>query len=1056
MSVPSLSGEAAAAAPCCVDLFGGLRVRHGRRTLTRFRTQKTAALLAYLAYHNDRMHAREVLVEMLWPDAASQAAGRISLAVALSSLRSQLEPPEIPAQSLLIVDRSSVGVSPLVSTDAVMFEQLVKRAERARSDADQERRLLSEAVLLYRDVLMPGCYDAWILLEQERLGKVFRVAVRRLAALHEQAADLEAAITCMQRAVEADPFDEAAGRELIRLLLKEGKEATVVALSAGAPGVAAHSGASGALRQYQRLEAALSEVGENPSAETRALIAPFKGSVVDVAAPAPPKKRYVGLTRASREMTPPSSAGDAERPDPGHAAITPNPLPYSLTRFYGRQEELTQLSALLGDGTGPAGGVVRLVTLTGLGGSGKTRLALEAVRALQRRSGAAGGPPCEVHFLPLQDVAPPMLIGALCAALGVNEGGSVGAGGDGDALAGIVRALAGRSVLLVLDNLEHMADVAAPVVARLLECLPDLTCLVTSRVRLTVPGEWVLPVPPLPVLAPPKNAEADEQKWDLASLLREHPAVALFVDRAQFARPDFQITRRNAAAVVTLTHRLEGIPLALELAAARSHVLTPRQMLDRLETSAGGGRFELLVSQQRVMGGRHRSLLEALNLSYEMLSPPLRRSLALLSIFRGGWTLEAAEAVTGSPVTLDDLAQLCDASLLRNEETDDGEVRFFMLETIREFARELLLHGEFGEGARESVEDRHRVYFAALAVGAARGSASATEQQKWIARLEAENDNCRAALRRVLRREPSAESTADGDALCLIAGLQHLWLMHGRFTEGRNWAGQFQNRWRSRKDRAALHNVWPTLDPELAGRAMNADGALAMMQGDHSAAMRSYRQALILRSRYSDASGVTAVLSNMATLEKDRGNVSRARELYDECLLRWRSIGNQRNVARCLGSLGALMSDLGDWPAAAAYSLEAVEVALAEKDTGTASVYTNNLGIAELQLGDSGAAYSHVCEGLRLSRNSKADALSAAGLLTLGIVRCNQGDLLAGPQLIRVAIECHRELGIPIPPYAAVWIDRFPPAPSPTSSFPGKGLDAMHTIIGRWLPEHGM
>jgi predicted ATPase/DNA-binding SARP family transcriptional activator len=1070
MSSVISSGASApvAEAQCCVDLFGGLRVRHGLRTLTRFRTHKTAALLAYLAYHNDRMHSREVLVEMLWPDAGSQVAGRTSLSVALSSLRSQLEPPEIPAQSLLIADRSAVGLSPLVSTDAAAFEQLIRKAERARvaGDGDQERRLFSEAIPLYRDVLLPGHYDAWILPQQERLSDVFRLSVRRLAALHEQVGDLAAAVLCARRAVQADPLDEATGRELIRLLLQEG------ATDSGAT----DSGVSGALRQYQRLETALSETGEMPSAETRALIAPFKGGAFAVAPAMPRQHRRSGASGASGgpasfSDTPPLSPPpplpephdriSADAPPSGEPpprapvqARTSNPLPHSLTRFYGRQAELAQLSALLGDGSGPASDSARLVTLTGPGGSGKTRLALEAARDLRRRSSTAGSPAAEVHFVSLQDVdTRPMLIGALCAALGVSEGGE---GAGANPMASIVRALDGRPVLLVLDNLEQMADVAAPVVARLLERLPDLTCLVTSRVRLPVPGEREVPVRPLPVLAPPKSAD-DAEGWDLAALLREHPAIALFVDRAQLARPDFQITRRNAAAVVALTHRLEGIPLALELAAARSQVLTPRQMLERLEASSGSSRFELLVSHRKVVGGRHYSLLEALNLSYELLSPQLRRSLALLSIFRGGWNVEAAEAVTGSPVTLDDLAQLCDASLLRNEETDDGELRFFMLETIREFARELLLRGEFGEDARGAVEDRHRSYFAAMAASAARGSTSAIEQQKWIARLEVENDNCRAALRRVLRREPGDTSTADGDALCLIAGLQHLWLMRGRFTEGRGWGREFYARWRSRKDRARMRDdVWPTLDPELAGRAMNADGVLAMMQGDHAMAMRTYRQALLLRTRYGDASAVTAVLQNMAMDLAARGDVVQARALYNDCLERWRAIGNRRNAARCLGSLGVLMSDQGDWAAVASYSRDATAEALAVKDNRSASIYTNNLGIAELHLGNTDVADHLACEGLLLSISSKADALSAAGILTLGIVRCSKGDPISGPQLIRVALECHEELGMPIPEYAPVWIGRFPAAAGPAHGFSGKGLDALHVILSRWLPEHGV
>jgi predicted ATPase len=386
-------------------------------------------------------------------------------------------------------------------------------------------------------------------------------------------------------------------------------------------------------------------------------------------------------------------------------------LPVQFTRFFGREDELTRLEEILLEEK------PHLLTLTGPGGSGKTRLALEAARQLIEPFGGA------VWFVPLQDLTDPGLLpGAIAASLRLPRLPQV------EPLEQVVEVLSRQPSLLVLDNFEHLLGSglmvndsmvygstinhqpsAISLVRTLLERVPSLTLLITSRQVLNLTGEREFYVSPLPT-----PGGEDTPEW----LLR-CPSVQLFVDRAQKVRPDFQVTPANAPAVSELCYRLEGIPLALELAAARVQVLTPVQMLAQLEH-----RFDFLVSRKRDEARRHQTLRAAMDWSYQLLSPELQRFFARLSVFRGGWTLEAAAAVASdewqvtsdeSPITshqspvisnaLDTLAQLQECSLVQAEEAG-AEMRFRMLETLREYAGEQLASEE-----QAALRERHADYF---------------------------------------------------------------------------------------------------------------------------------------------------------------------------------------------------------------------------------------------------------------------------------------------------------------------------------------------------------
>lgn len=636
-------------APLRIEMLGGLRVQQGGRELTRFRTHKTGALLAYLAFHLGRLQPREVLQELLWAEDEPKRA-RNNLSIALTSLRRQLEPPGTPTSTVLEASRFNVGLNrAAIVTDVAEFESALKAARGASRGALEDRsgrrvspaeaQHLSRAVALYRGPLLPGFYEEWVPAEQERLADMFVVAARDLAARLLDAGDIAGAFDCARRAVSADPLREEAHLQLMRLYV-----------TAGEP--------SAALRQFRELERALGEeLGQHPTAEAVHLaqaIAAGKSLPPRPAAPAP----RAGAARTDAPGAPlcPTTEGDVPAASPSALPGQQPPtirLPLQLTRFFGREEEITRLATLLAPAQfaeretqgsqGPAPDAprlarvptrreegVRLLTLTGPGGCGMTRLAIEVARQV------ADAMPGGVWFVPLADLTDPRLIpGAIVDALRLPRAPDV------DAMDQVAEWLSDHSpatLLLLLDNFEHLladerrkSEDGAAVLRALLERLPSLRVLVTSRRSLNLEGEREFPVQPLPV---PASAVPSPEE------LMRYPGVKLFVDRAQAVRPDFQVTTRNAADIAALCSGLEGLPLAIELAAARAQVMTPAQMLAQL-----AHRLDFLVSRRRDASERHRTLKAALDWSVRLLSPELRRFYGQLSVLRGGWTLEAASAI---------------------------------------------------------------------------------------------------------------------------------------------------------------------------------------------------------------------------------------------------------------------------------------------------------------------------------------------------------------------------------------------------------------------------
>jgi predicted ATPase/DNA-binding SARP family transcriptional activator len=709
-----------------VDMLGGVSLHTDDTHIDRFRTHKTAALLAFLAYHRHQPHARETVIEMFWPDLSPEA-GRNSLSITLSSLRHLLEPVAraLSADRVVLAGRTSVQFNPaLLTTDAALFEANIRLWERKPEASVAERRAwLEEAVRLYRGPLLPGYYQDWIPLEQTRLEALCLTVLRELARLRREAGEIEGAIEALNRAVALDSLREETQHDLIQLLLSEGRPAI-------------------ALRQYRQFEQTLqTQLGIEPDDATRELVAHLAGHI--------PVARPTALTPQLHSMD--RVASETAESGLATGVVGIGHLPPRFDRFFGREREIAQLLEQLSANA-------RLLTITGVGGVGKTRLAVETAEIL-----AASRP---VLFLPLADVNR-----AEGIAETLRRTLELPMGSPEETLRGIVTSLGLHPMVLILDNFEQLLPEGAPFVRELLVRLPDLQCLVTSRRRLLLDAEQEFPLEPL---SPPSVAAWDSpEKPTLETLLRSS-ALALFVDRARAHRAGFELTSRNASALIQLVQNLEGLPLALELAAARAAILTPRQMVDSLAKQP----FELLATRRPDKVERHRSLRETILWSYRLLPTPVQDFFRHLAVFRGGWTLEAAQAVTADPATLDHLAQLRDASLLLTQEDIPTEtVRFDMLVSLRAFAAELF----DADPECKATQRRHADYYTALLEVNERLLHGPLESAA-LQSIERDYENVRAAFYRLC-----AERDDNRQAVRVACALTRFWLAYGDPREGIDW-----------------------------------------------------------------------------------------------------------------------------------------------------------------------------------------------------------------------------------------------------------------------------
>lgn len=886
-----------------IELFGGLRVRQGPRVIERFRTQKTASLLAHLATFADQSHSREALADRFWPDQDPDAA-RLSLNSALYSLRKQLEPPGTPRGSVIVGDRHVIHLNlAAYASDLQEVRDAVRKADDAREPMGRVPHLEQAAAVLDRQFL-PGHYDDWIEQERRIFEEMHLAFAKELVETLGLAGDPRRALPFARQAVRMDPYGEETCHALLEVLVECGET-------------------DAALDEYRAFERRLAEIGLTPSADTVAAVAHLHRR---------PRRRAATLP------TPPTVQA-------GPTVEQRASVPVRLNRFFGREDELDRLAALvLADD-------VRLVTLTGAGGSGKTRLALELADRLSHSYEH------RVWFVALAD-----LIDARQVADEIQD--VLGLPREGEPLPTVCRALDQAAALLVLDNLEHLVVEAVGVVHAILSQARNVTCVVTSRRKLSLPGEREFPVRPLPI---PDVAGLDPER------LQAFPSVQLFVDRAQTAKPDFQITPRTADAVAALCQRLEGIPLALELAAARAQVFTPGQMLEQL---AHG--FDVLAQPHGGKERRHQSLLATIDWSYDLLGPDLQTLFNRLSCFRGGWTLEAAERVCIPSGSIHDaMAQLTTHSLVQAEAAETG-MRFRMLETLREVADSKLPSREHTE-----LRARHAEHFADLASESFE-HLDRPELGEWTRRLENEHDNIRAALQ-------WATESGDSESALQLSMIWRFWLARGYMAEGLRWS------------LASLGLPGAQERTALRAHVLNGAASLAYRLGDFTTSKRAFEEARAIRVEIGDEAGAVRIVGNIAHIHVLEGDLGQAEALYQQSLegqIRFgeteRASVSINNLARVAMFAGAFDRAVGLFEEALALDQKAGHVAWQAFDLC-------GLGLAEMYQGNWQKARAHFNESLELFEETGNKSIAVLSLQGLAVVEAHAGSL---EEAIRRLTEC--------------------------------------------------
>jgi predicted ATPase/DNA-binding SARP family transcriptional activator/DNA-binding CsgD family transcriptional regulator len=787
------------------------------------------------------------------------------------------------------------------------------------------------ALDLYAGDLLPqDSYEVWTEDRREELRRTHLSLLSELAALHEERGEFEPAIEALRWVLAREPSHEEAHVHLMRLYALYGRRGE-------------------ALEQYERLREALKcEHATEPSAESRCLYEEIR-------------------TERSPLVRWPRQAEEGPREEPQHEEedSRKHNLPVALTTFVGREQELLEIKRELA--------MSRLLTLIGAGGSGKTRLALEVARDL------VGAYPDGSWFVELAPLAEGGLVPqAVAAALSVKERP------DRPLSATLADALQPRQMLLVLDNCEHLVDAVARLTETLLESCPGLRVLATSREALGTQDEVNWTVPPL--------SGPDPQRQQTLEEIAGYESVRLFVQRARSRDSTFVLFPENAQIVAEICERLDGIPLAIELAAARVGTLTVQQIYERL-----GDALELLTGDRRTVTRRQRTLRGALDWSHELLSEPERMLFRRLSVFAGGWTVEAAEAVgVGSGIeegeVLALLSQLVERSLVTTQATGGGGVRFRMLEPVRQYAQERL--EEHGKAA--AVRRRHAEFFLALAEEA-EPELLGPRQEVWLECLEREHDNLRAALRWLLD-ERVAELT-----LRVAGALWLFWFMRGYSLEG----------WRWLEESASLGGP---LAPRA--KALKGAGWVVMFRGDIETAKELLEESVDLYRALKDEEGLASSLNYLGyvALLGQWEDITVA-DLLEEALALKLRIQNRHTIANTLllAGLDALLLR-EDWDEAVTLHEEALTVFRELQDKWGICLCLTNLGLIEAALEHYARARTLLRELMHLSLKLDDKFTNQYSFFGLACVADSEGHTVRAVRLWGVAEGIREAAGLRLPP----------------------------------------
>jgi predicted ATPase len=651
----------------------------------------------------------------------------------------------------------------------------------------------------------------------------------------------------------------------------------------------------------------------------------------------------------------------ADAPPP-ESKPRPHILPVQCTAFIGREREEDDLRQLLSRAD------VHLVTLTGPGGIGKTRLALQVAGKMADQF--AGG----VCFVGLSAIGELGLIAsAIAQVVGVRETGNKSAQEN------LMEYLGGLSqpMLLVLDNFEHLVA-ASPVVAQMLTAGPRLKVVVTSQAPLHIYGEHEFPVPPLE-LPDPKAIPSLE-------VLSRLPAIALFVERAKAVKHQFALTKENAPAVATICARIDGIPLAIELAAARIKLLSPSAMLARLEN-----RLNLLTGGARDLPARQQTLRNTVEWSYGLLNNAEQTLFRRLSVFTGGCTLEALEAVCDTKGdlgldVLDGIASLVDKSLAHQVEQADKETRFIMLSTIREYALERLAESDDKSVTRRA----HAAYYLVLAE---EGAEDIAAQPEWLDRFEVEHENFRSAIDYLIKTGDSEWGMRLGTALFLF------WETREHLTEGRDAIGRI------------LAMEGAAARPKHRARLLFAAAVLAAAQGDYGSGLPLFEESLETCVKLDDKRGVAVALNALAVNARDRGELAAASQLFEQCLGIWKDLGDAAGTARALSNLASVMKLRGEYERAFSLYDECLTMFRQVGDGAGVAWTLNYLGDVAREKVDLMAARSYCEQSLSEFRRMRDSWGIGSTLSDLASLSCDEGNNAEARRLYGESIKLFKELG---------------------------------------------
>jgi predicted ATPase/DNA-binding SARP family transcriptional activator/Tfp pilus assembly protein PilF len=953
-----------------IALLGPFQVRLGEQLISHFESVKVRALLAYLAAEAGHPHDRSVLSGLLWPDWPGEAAQK-NLRHSLYSLRKLLGDQDA-AQPYLLIDHQTIQLNREadVGVDVKEFEAVINEQRSTVNFTDGIGDIrstisnLQSAISLYRGPFLDGfdlgdspAFEEWLLARREHYNQQMLQALSRLADVYLEQGQPEQAESFAYRQIDLEPWSEKAHQQLMRALSLKGARVQ-------------------ALAQYESLKKALQrELKVEPSKETLQLYQQIRDGGLGV-------QKEAGIEVGTLAEKPPE-------------AVKPlHNLPAQLTSFIGREKEIDAVKGLLQG--------ARLVTLTGPGGTGKTRLALQTAAGLLDQF--ADG----VWLAELAPLVDPALVPAIVArALGLRE------------LAGLQiiillqEYLEHRQVLLILDNCEHVIEACARLAETLLQACPKLTLLASSREALGIPGEVCFRVPPLTL--------PDAHQMPPFEVLGQYEAIRLFIERAAMASLGFTLTPDNAPAILQVCQRLDGIPLAIELAAARVKLLQVAEIAQHLDD-----RFRLLTGGSRAALPRYQTLRASIDWSYELLSPSERSLLQRLSVFTGGWVLEGAEAVgcgddLASCDVLELLGQLVDKSLVNPGFGSGSETRYRMLETIRQYAHEKLVEA----GQAEAVRYRHLQYYLELAEKLGE-KIRGPDQAHILERLEAELDNLRLALAWSLdgRGRPGWDPEP---GLRLAAALWWFWHCRGRQDEGIHWlelllAGEMEERAdrpltpeRTRcRARALYVAAWSTeLIMEITKsrkfseescelyRSLGANGRVGYAYGtlfkiDRRAfpieSIRLMDECQAIFQEAGDRSGLAEcfmVRGDIAAIHKE---YQKATVLWEELLALRKEIGDLDGAAGSLFFLGSLACLQGKLEHGRALFDESLALFIELRNNSIQGTLYINLGEIDLLEGNYARAATNVREALSIGHRQGDVPLIQDGLLSLGMLALLQGN----------------------------------------------------------------